>query len=68
MVPLIILLIILIGVCGVVCSALRGIFVTALYIMPKQGTVPEAFSGDLIQGAVMEKKEGSKPLQGTIQA
>jgi hypothetical protein len=62
----IILLIILVGVCGVVYSALRGIFVTALYIYARTGTVPEAFSGDLIQGAFREKDEGRKPLRGTI--
>ncbi len=67
-VPLAILLIILIGVCGLVCPALRGIFFTALYIYAKTGTVPEAFSGDLIQGAFREKNEGRKLLQGTIQA
>ncbi len=65
-VPFIILLIILVGVCGVVYSALRGIFVTALYIYARTGTVPEAFSGDLIQGAFREKDEGRKPLRGTI--
>lgn len=65
-VPLAILLVILIGVCGVVYSALRGIFVTALYIYARTGTVPEAFSGNLIQGAFREKEQNNVPLQGRI--
>jgi hypothetical protein len=64
--PLIILLVVLIGVCGVVYSALRGIFVTALYIYAKTGTVPEAFSGDLIQGAFRDKGQNSVTSQGRI--
>jgi hypothetical protein len=65
-VPLAILLVVLIGVCGVVYSALRGIFVTALYIYARTGTVPEAFSGNLIQGAFREKEQNNVPLQGRI--
>lgn len=64
--PLIILLVVLIGVCGVVYSALRGIFITALYIYAKTGTVPSAFSGDLIQWAFLEKGQKNVSLQGRI--
>jgi len=65
-VPLVVLFVVLLGVCGVLYSALRGIFVTALYIYAKTGTVPSVFSGDLIQGAFREKGQKKEPLHGSI--
>lgn len=40
---------------AVVYAAMEGIFVTALYTYAKTGTVPSAFSKDLIQNAFVQK-------------
>ena len=46
-----VLFILLVVVLAIVASAMQGIFVTALYSYARTGTVPAAFSKDLIQNA-----------------
>jgi hypothetical protein len=53
-----ILFILLVVVLAIVASAMQGIFVTALYIYARTGTVPAAFDKDLIQNAFVRKQAG----------
>lgn len=43
---------------SVVAAAMQGIFVTALYLYAKTGTIPPAFNRDLIQNAFVKKQAG----------
>jgi hypothetical protein len=54
-IPLAAFFVLLLGATAVVYSALRGIFVAALYIYARSGTVPRAFSPDLIAHAFHPK-------------
>lgn len=47
--------IVLVVILAVIASAMQGIFVTALYLYAKTGTVPQAFDRDLIAGAFVTK-------------
>lgn len=53
--------ILLVVVLAIIASALQGVFNTALYIYAKTGTVPSAFSSDLISNAFIPKKSGMGP-------
>jgi hypothetical protein len=53
--PLAAFFVLLLGVSAVVYSALRGIFVAALYIYARTGSVPQAFTPDLISHAFQAK-------------
>jgi hypothetical protein len=57
LIPLIVILVLLIGICGVLYATLRGIFVAALYWYAKTGQVPGAFREDFIAGAFVEKHQ-----------
>ena len=57
------LFLLLIVVLAIIYSAMQGIFVTALYTYAKTGTVPSAFSSDLIANA-FGRKQG--PSHGNI--
>ncbi len=50
-------LILVVGL-AVVAAAMQGIFVTALYTYARTGTVPSAFSRDLIEHAFVPKQAG----------
>jgi hypothetical protein len=53
---LIVALAIILGIIlAVIAFAMQGIYVTALYTYAKTGTVPTAFSSDLIQNAFVQK-------------
>jgi hypothetical protein len=54
-----VLFIALVIVLAVVAAAMQGIFVTALYSYAKSGTVPAAYTKDLIQNAFVQKQGGS---------
>ena len=54
-IPVAALFVLILGVTGVLYSALRGIFTAALYSYARTGQVPEAFSGELIAGAFRQK-------------
>jgi hypothetical protein len=54
-IPVAAFFVLVLGVTGVLYSALRGIFTAALYRYARTGTVPEAFSGELIAGAFRPK-------------
>lgn len=58
------LFLLLVVILAVVYGAMQGIFVTALYTYAKTGSVPSAFSHDLIANAFAPKQQG--PLQGNI--
>jgi hypothetical protein len=45
-------------VLAVIAAAMQGIFVTALYTYARTGTIPSAFSMDLIQQAFTPKPVG----------
>jgi hypothetical protein len=53
-----VLFLLLLVLLAVVYYAMQGIFVTALYTYAKTGTVPAAFSRDLIQNAFVPKQSG----------
>ncbi len=53
------LFLILVVVLAVVATAMQGIFVTALYTYARTGTIPSAFSRDLIEHAFVQKRAGS---------
>ena len=55
LIPLVAFFVLLLGVTAVVYSALRGIFVAALYIYARTGSVPRAFSPELIAHAFQAK-------------
>jgi hypothetical protein len=55
LIPLAAVFVLLLGVTGVLYSALRGIFVAALYTYARTGSVPGGFSKDLIAGAFQPK-------------
>jgi hypothetical protein len=55
LVPLAAVFVLLLGITGVLYSALRGIFVAALYNYARTGSVPGGFSKDLIAGAFQPK-------------
>jgi hypothetical protein len=57
LIPLIVVLILLIGICGVLYATLRGIFVAALYSYAKTGQVPGDFREDFIEGAFVAKNQ-----------
>jgi hypothetical protein len=52
------LFLILVVVLSVVATAMQGIFVTALYTYARTGTIPSAFSRDLIEDAFVQKRAG----------
>jgi hypothetical protein len=52
------LFLILVIALAVVAAAMQGIFVTALYTYARTGTVPSAFSRDLIEHAFVPKQAG----------
>jgi hypothetical protein len=52
------LFLILVLVLAVVATAMQGIFVTALYTYARTGTIPSAFSRDLIEDAFVQKRAG----------
>jgi len=54
-----VLFIALVIILAVVAAAMQGIFVTALYSYAKSGTVPAAYTKDLIQNAFVQKQGGS---------
>jgi hypothetical protein len=54
-IPLAALFVIVLGLTGVLYSALRGIFVAALYQYARTGSVPKAFTPDLVAGAFRPK-------------
>jgi len=54
-----VLFIFLVVVLAIVASAMQGIFVTALYMYARTGTVPAAFDKNLIQNAFIPKQAGS---------
>jgi hypothetical protein len=54
-IPLAAFFVLLLGVTAVIYYALRGIFVAALYIYARTGSVPRAFSQDLIAHAFQPK-------------
>jgi Family of unknown function (DUF6159) len=53
--PLAAFFVLLLGVTAVIYSALRGIFVAALYIYARTGSIPRAFTPDLISHAFQGK-------------
>jgi hypothetical protein len=53
-----ILFLLLLVVLAVIAAAMQGIFVTALYTYARTGTIPSAFSRDLIQQAFTPKPVG----------
>jgi hypothetical protein len=55
----VVLFIALVIVLAVVAAAMQGIFVTALYSYATTGTVPAAYTKDLIQNAFVRKQGGS---------
>jgi hypothetical protein len=57
LIPLIVVFVLLIGICGVLYATLRGIFVAALYVYAKTGQVPGAFREDFIAGAFVVKHQ-----------
>jgi len=59
-----VLFLLLVVILAVVYGAMQGIFVTALYMYAKTGSVPSAFNHDLIANAFAPKQQGS--LQGNI--
>jgi len=63
-IPALALFLLLVVILAVLYSAMQGIFVTALYTYAKTGTVPSAFSQDLIANAFVPKLKG--PSQGNI--
>ncbi len=60
--PVLALFLLLVIILAVVYSAMQGIFVTALYMYAKTGTVPSGFNPDQIKNAFVPKKVG----QGNI--
>lgn len=54
----VVLFILLIVALMIVASAMQGIFVTALYLYARTGTVPAAFGRDLIQNAFIPLQAG----------
>ena len=55
----VVLFVALVIVLAVVAAAMQGIFVTALYSYAKSGTVPAAYTTDLIKNAFVQKPGGS---------
>lgn len=53
------LYLLLIVILAVIGSALQGIFNTALYLYAKNGSIPSAFSADLIKNAFVPEKKGN---------
>jgi len=49
---------VLLVILAVVYYAMQGIYVTALYLYAKTGTVPSAFNRELVQGAFTPKQAG----------
>ena len=47
--------VLLLGASAVVYSALRGIFIAALYIYARTGSIPQAFTPDIISHAFQAK-------------
>ena len=54
----VILFLLLVVVLAVLYSAMQGIYVTALYTYARTGSVPAAFSRELIQNAFVPKQAG----------
>ena len=54
----VVLFIILVVALAIIASAMQGIFVTALYMYARTGTVPAAFNKDLIQNAFIPAQSG----------
>ena len=54
----VVIFLLLVVVLAVLYSAMQGIYVTALYMYARTGSVPAAFSRELIENAFVPKQAG----------